>query len=210
MKAALLVAAFVAAIATRSPALDGNALLRAVAKQPLPRTYAVPIHFRVHIHHPIGIVVGADAITYFRAPGDQALVITSLPRIIGNRIARSYGHLDTVPQAWARNYRVTQVTSIELGGEPAYRLDAVPRYRGGIDHVTFDLLRRGLVPVGAEWTFSDGSSVRLSVRNERVGRYLLPAHEDIAVSMPRFTVDAAGDNGPYALNAAIPETVFAQ
>jgi len=190
-------------------ALDGNALLRESARRyPWPQTYSVPMHFDVKVRRPIPIGVGADAIAYFKQPDRQALVITSLPRVLTRRVAGAYANLDTVPQAWPLKYRVTRVESVSRNGEAVYELHAVPNYNG-VRETIFDLLQRDLSAVGATWFFTDGSVASLTVRNGQVGRYLLPLKEQIDVRMPRFELRASGQNGSYAIDPALSDKVFA-
>lgn len=191
--------------------LDGNVLLaRAAQLNRWPGAYTVPLRFHVHLHRPVSIRFGANATTYFQAPDKQALTITSLPRMIGRLFSRNYAQLDTVPTAWPAKYRVTSVMRGEQNGVPAYHLDALPTYTGDISHVTFDLLATGLTPVGVTWFYHDGSSVRLRVTNERIGGYVLPQHEELAIAMPRYVLEATADVGPYAIGAPIPDGVFDQ
>jgi hypothetical protein len=190
--------------------LDGNRLLALAARlnRP-PATYAVPQHFEVRMRRPIGFRFHADAIAYFQAPDRQALVITSMPRVLRRMFVSSYGNLDTVAQNWPAHYRVFSAARRMAGGVPVFHLDAVPAAAGGtLTHVTFDLAVRGLVPLGVEWFFNDGSSIRLAVVNERVGGYALPRIEDITVSMPRLSLEAVGTAGAYSLDPVIPDGVF--
>ena len=189
--------------------LDGNRLLAQVAKvNRMPKTYAVPLHFVVRLHKPVSLRLGVKATSYFRAPDKQALVLTSVPRVIGRLFSRKYADLDTIPQSWPEHYDVRTVNRVQSNGVSAYRLDAVPKYTGDITHVTFDVAKPGLRPLGAAWYYKDGSTVRLAVVNQRVGGYVLPQREDVSVSMPRFALDATGDAGTYLLDAPIPDGVF--
>jgi len=200
-----------ASVAANAPRLDGNELLARSAKlNRWPSAYAVPLHFTVHLHRPLPIRFGANATMYFKAPDQQALVIRSLSRATSRLFSRNYAKLDTIPQAWPAKYHVTSVTRVDLDGAPAYRLDATPTYVGDITHVTFDLLEAGLTPVGAAWFYRDGSRVRLKVTNQRVGGYVLPLHEELAVAMPRFDLDADCDTGHYDVDAPIDDNVFAE
>jgi hypothetical protein len=206
--AAVVVAATVAG-AGSSP-LDGNALLAHAAQrsQP-PPAYSVPMHFDVHLHRPIPLRFHADATAFYQAPAKQALVITSVPRILRRLVARNYGNLDTVPQNWPAHYHVTSVNRAVVAGVPVFHLDAQPTDDPDLAHVTFDLQTRSLTPVAVQWFYQDGSSIRLVVANEQVGTFLLPRSETITVTMPRIVLDAAGTAGTYTINPAIPAGVFA-
>jgi hypothetical protein len=197
--------------ATSASIPDGNLLLERCAKlNAPPNSYSVPVSFLVHVQRPFSVHFKADAMVYFEAPDKQALVITSLPRMVSRLFSRSYSGVDTIPQEWPRRYHVFSTMRVDHDGEPAYRLDAKPTYFGQIEHVTFDLLVDGLVPVDVEWFYQDGSTIRLTVVNAKVGAYNLPQHEEIAVAMRRYAVDAEGDSGDYALNIPVDESVFAK
>jgi len=206
--AGMLIAASVSAAV---PKLDGNELLARSAKlNRWPPTYAVPLHFTVHLHRPLPIRFGASATMYFKAPDQQALVITRLSRSASRLFSRNYAKLDTIPQAWPAKYRVIAVAHVDLDGASAYHLDTTPKYVGDITHVTFDLLEAGLTPVGASWFYRDGSTVRLKVTNQRVGGYVLPLHEELTVAMPKLGLDADCDTGHYDVDAPIDDDVFAE
>lgn len=212
---ALAVAIAALTLAAAPPAtsakLDGNELLaRAVKLNRWPNAYSVPVHFTVHLHRPLPIRFGAAATMYYKAPDQQALVVTSLSRSVSRLFSNNYAKLDTIPQAWPGKYRVTSVARVDHDGAPAYRLDSIPNYRGEITHVTFDLLEAGLVPVGAAWYYRDGSTVRLAVTNQRLGAYVLPQHEELSVAMPKYVLDADCDTGRYDLDAPIPDDAFTE
>ena len=191
--------------------LNGDALLLRSAKlNPAPLSYSVPLHFVARLHRPISVRFRASAMTYFKAPDKQSLVITSLPKLIRRHINSYYSDLDTIPQVWPAKYRVFSAIRTQVAGAATYHLDATPKTAGSITHVTFDLLVNGLSPVGAEWYFQDGSTVRLSIVNQRIGRYVLPQREDISIAMRGFSVDASCDPGTYAINAPIADAVFAK
>ena len=211
LAAALVAIPLVAASAATNAKLDGNELLaRAVKLNRWPNAYSVPLHFTVHLHRPLPIRFGAAGTMYYKAPGQQALVITSLSRSVSRLFSRNYAQLDTIPQAWPAKYHVTAVTQVDHNGAPAYRLDSLPTYQGDITHVTFDLLEAGLVPVGAAWYYRDGSTVRLTVTNQRIGAYVLPQHEELQVAMPKYVLDADCDTGRYDLDAPIPDDAFTE
>jgi hypothetical protein len=211
LAAALVAIPLVAAAPPTNAKLDGNDLLaRAVKLNRWPTTYSVPLHFTVHLHRPLPIRFSAAGTMYYKAPQQQALVMTSLPRSASRLFSKNYAMLDTIPQAWPGKYRVTSVTQVDHNGAPAYRLDSLPNYQGDITHVTFDLLEAGLVPVGAAWYYRDGSTVRLTVKNQRIGAYVLPQHEELQVAMPKYVLDADCDTGHYDLDAPIPDDAFTE
>jgi hypothetical protein len=190
-------------------ALDGNYLLaRSAELNRQPGSYSVPLHFAVHLRRPLPLRFSANATTYFQAPNKQALIITSVPRILRRFFGRNYVGLDTIPQTWPANYRVFSAKSAKHDGAAAYHLDAMPKTTGTISHVTFDLLVNGLSPVGVEWFYRDGSSIQITIENQRVERYSLPRSEQIRITMPRYALDAVCTTGPYVLDGPIASTIF--
>lgn len=204
------VACFATAMSTPSvSALDGNYLLaRSAALNRQPSSYSVPLHFTVHLRRPVPIRFSANATTYFEAPDKQALVITSLPRMLRRLFGHSYAGLGAIPQTWPANYRVFSARRINHDGAAAYHLDAMPKDDGAISHVTFDLLVSGLSPVGVKWFYRDGSSIQIIIENQRIERYSLPLSEQIHITMPRLALDAVCTTGSYILDRPIASTVF--
>jgi len=204
--------AFVAAAAVAASAshgLDGNRLLaRSVAINRVPRSYAVPIQFAVRLHKPISFRFRTSATSYFKAPDKQALVLVRTSGLIGRLFKRKYLNLDTLPQAWPAEYDVRRVTLLRDRGVDVYHLDAVPKYTGDIERVTFDLVKDGLRPRAAAWYYKDGSTIRLRVVNQVIDGYVLPQRQEVSVSMPRLALDATGETGAYELDQPVPEDVF--
>jgi hypothetical protein len=203
-----LLAASTLAASSAVAGLDGDSLLaQAAAANGALRSYAVPVHFDVHMHKPIGLKIGVDGTNYFKAPGQDALVITKAPPVIGGFFKRSYD-LDVAPQAWPAKYSVTSMTTAQRNGTPVFELRAVPKTPGDIDHVTIDITRDGYQPIAAQWTYRDRSTVSISIVNQQLSSYTLPRVESIAVAMPRYDFDATSHFGAYAFNVAVPDSVF--
>ena len=181
-------------------------LLRAASADGL-HTYSVPVHFDVHMHRPVGVRAGVEAIAYYEAPSHAKLAITKIPGIIGGLFKGSY-QLDMVPQTWPAKYVVNAVSRERIDGAPVYILDAAPRVTDVIYRVLLSVTQTDYLPVAATWYYRDKSSIRLSLSNRRVSGFMLPGAETIAVEMPKFGLDAVGRYGDYALNAPLPDSVF--
>jgi hypothetical protein len=209
LNAAFLAVLTVLQQSSAAVSIDGNTLLREEGKlHPLPPGYSVRIDFSVHFHRPLPLSFPANANLFFRAPDRQALVITNVPGVIARRLEHAYNHIDVVPQDWYQRYNVISVTPVTYDRLPALELNSIPNFQG-VTHTILTLLRSDLSAVGAKWIFADGSTVQLTAQNAQIGGYLLPVHEDIAVDMPSFSLDAVGDQTQYVFNAAIPDAVFA-
>jgi len=192
--------------ATEAP-LGGNEILaRAGAAQGL-TSYSAPVHFEVHMHRPIGIRDGADAIVYFRAPAQAELTITRISGIIGRFFKGSYA-IDLAPQVWPAKYTVNSVSASATGGTSTFVLNAVPKAEPSVDHVVFTVAQSDDAPLAATWFYKDGSTIRLSLVCATTPDYSLVKSETIAVNMPRFSLDADGVFGTYTLNTPIPDSIF--
>ena len=171
-------------------------------------SYSVPVHFNVHLHKPIGLKAGVDAIVYYKAPAQAALTITKSPFLLRSLFKGTYA-IDLAVQVWPSKYTVTSVTPGQSGDNPAFLLQAVPKAPDpSVDHVTFTVAQNSYTPLAAEWYYKDGSTIQLSISNGSQSSYFLPSTETIAVSMPHYKLEADGTFGQYALNSPIPDSVF--
>lgn len=187
--------------------LSGDQILARAASAPGLSSYSVPVHFDVHMHRPIGITTAVDGIVYYKAPARAALVITKIPSIIGRFFKGSY-NLDLSPQTWPSKYTVSSVSQSQAGGASVYALNSIPKADPSVDHVVFGVTQAEYAAVSAAWYYRDGSSIKLSMENQQLSGYTLPQTESIAVTMPQFALDASAKYGDYALNGAVPDSIF--
>ena len=171
-------------------------------------SYSVPVHFDVHMHRPLGISTAVEGIVYFKAPAHGALVITKMPSIIGHFFKGSYS-LDLNPQTWPAKYTVTSVSTGQADGTAVYALRSVPKADPSVDHVIFTVTQADDTPLSVVWSYRDGSSISVTMQCQRVSGNALPQTESITVNMPQYGLDAKAQYGSYALNAAVPDSVFA-
>jgi hypothetical protein len=192
----------------QTSAPDGDQLLARAVNAPGLNAYSVPISLSVHLMKPIGIRAKVQAMAYYAAPAQSALVITKAGGIVGMFFKGAY-KVDLVPQGWPATYRVIAVTQSVAGGVPVLLLRAVPRNaQQDITQVTFTLTTGATAAVGAQWQYRDSSSIHLSFVNEQVETYTLPGRATISVSKPRYRLDADATYGTYNLNVPIPAGVF--
>lgn len=187
----------------------GDAILRraATANGAL-QSFSVPVHFDVWIHKLLSFRVGVDGTNYFRAPDEEALVVTRTPPLIGGAFRGDYTNLVTLPQVWPGRYKVERVAVVARDDQQLFELFARPRAADGVDHVVFDITRAGFDPVAASWFYHDGSTIKVTIVNAPVGEYMLPSTEKIEVSMPGNHFEATAHYGRYSLNAGVPGSVF--
>jgi hypothetical protein len=158
---ALLAAAAVSA--AQAAPLGQDILTRAAAAAGL-SSYSVPAHFDVTMHRPISLRSAVDGTAYFKAPARAAIAITHVPGPLGSFFRGSYT-LDMLPQTWPSKYVVTSVEQGQSGGTPAYLLRAVPKDDPTVDHVIFGVAITNGQAISAQWSYKDGSSAALTIRN---------------------------------------------
>ncbi len=203
-------AALIASANSKDPtkAMSGNQILALAGAARGLNSYSVPVHFDVHLHRPVGIKTGVDAIVYYKAPAQAALTITKSPFLLRSLFKGTYA-IDLAVQVWPSKYNVTSVSRGLSGGKAAFLLQAVPRSPDpAVDHVMFAVAQNGYAALAASWYYKDGSTIELSIVNQLLSNYVLPATETIAVSMPQYKLDADGTFGEYALNGPVPDSVF--
>ena len=188
--------------------MSGDSMLAKAGSATGLSSYSVPVHFDVHMHRPLGISTGVDGIVYFKAPAQAALVITKIPAIVKRFFKGSY-NLDLNPQTWPAKYTVTSVTPGQVAGTPVYSLRAIPKNDPSVDHVVFTVTRADVLPLSVVWSYRDGSSISVAMQCRRMSGNAFPQTESIAVNVPHVALDANAQYGNYAINGAVPDSVFA-
>lgn len=196
-----------ATICAAQAAPSGQEILTRAATAAGLSSYSVPVHFDVKMHRPISLRSGVDGTAYFKAPAKAAIAITHVPGPLGAFFKGSYT-LDMVPQTWPSKYVVTSVEQGQSDGAPAYVLRAVPKDDPAVDHVIFGVSIANGEATSALWSYKDGSSVKLTIRDAPTAGYALPQSETISVTMPKYDLDANATYGEYSINAAVPDSVF--
>jgi hypothetical protein len=203
---AVLAATSAASVAS-TPTGD-QILARAAAAKGV-HSYTVPVQFDVHLHKPIGLRANVEGVVNYRAPRQGALVITKAHGLIGGFFRGTYD-IDLVPQTWPAIYHVTSVSRETGTAGPDIVLQAMPKGSAGdLTSVVFRLGGIAGAPIGATWTYSDGSSIALTFVNARVGADVLPQTATVHVDKPKDKLDATVTYGAYALNAPVDPSVFA-
>jgi len=195
------------AISGAQAAPSGQDILTRAAAAAGLSSYSAPVHFDVKMHRPISVRSGVDGTAYFKAPAKAAVAITHIPGPLGGFFKGSYT-LDMVPQTWPSKYVVTSVDQGQSGGTPAYLLRAVPKDGGSVDHAIFGVSIANGEAISAQWSYKDGSSVAITIRNAQIQGYALPQSETISVAMPKYNLDATATFGQYSINAPVSDSIF--
>jgi hypothetical protein len=190
-------------------ALDGNTILAQSVAAPGLHSYSVPVHFDVRMHRPISIKSGVEAVVYYKSPASAALNITKIPGPLGHFFKSSYA-IDLAPQTWPVKYNVLSVSTANSDSTPVYVLTAVAKHDPSLKQVVFKVTQQSNEPVSAAWSFTDGSSITLTIANQTVNGFTLPATETVSVNESAFALDASATYGTYGINASIPDAVFQQ
>ena len=197
-------AASIALLSADAP--DGNEILARAAGDVGLASYTVPVHFSVRMHRPISVRAGVDGMIYYKA-GRAALHITKMPGILGQFFKSSY-MLDLAPQTWPEKYIIASVSTSMSGDSPVYVLTGTPKNDPSVDHIVSLVTQQPLAPIAFTWSYKDGSSIALTIANQTVENFTLPATEMISVSMPNYALDATAAYSTYALDAPVSDEVF--
>ncbi len=187
-----------ATAALLAAAPNGTEMLARAAADPGLASYSVPVHFDVHMRRPVGVRSGVDGVASFSEPAQASIAITHIPGPLGGFFKGSYT-LDMVPQTWPGKYDVASVTETQANGSALYLLRAVPKNDPSVDHVVFGVTD-SYQPVSAQWYYKDGSSIELTISNQRVQGFVLPQSETISVNMPKYSFDATATYGQYSID----------
>lgn len=178
---------------------DGNAILAKAAADTGLSSYSAPVHFDVHMHRPIGVKQGVEGVATFKAPAQASIAITHVSGLLGGFFKGNYT-LDMVPQTWPVKYDVTSVTQSQINGVDVYLLQAQPKNDPSVKQVVFGVTSDTYQPVSALWSYTDGSSIKLTIVNQQVQGFTLPQTETISVNMPKYGLDATATYGEYTIN----------
>ena len=204
--ATILAAGLIPSARARAQELSGDEMLARAAASDNLTSYSVPVHFAVHMRRPLGIRAPVEGIVYYKAPAQAALVLTKVPGPLGGFFKGSY-RLDMTPQTWPGQYKVGS-TSAGADGS-TYLLHATPKVADpDVQSVEITVSQADYEPLAIRWLYRDGSSIELKMENRRISGAALPQKQTIAVTMPKYALEATATYGDYALNVAVPDDVF--
>jgi hypothetical protein len=207
----LAVTAFaVGAVVTPPPLPTVSEVLSGMAKQTMGlETYDVPVTIHASVRASIvSIPVTLTGMRYFAVPDKEALKLNSVPSI-AKVFSNLYASLGT-PVTWPQTYNLQVVQPDHVAASPIYELRGTYKHASRVDHILLDVDATTYDPVEARWFYRNGATIVMTVQEESVGEFRLPAVENVDVHFPGYSGNATIDYGTYSVNATVPDSVFNQ
>lgn len=165
-------------------------------------SYAVPVHMDVHVHKLITFHIGLNGMQYFKRPDRLAMEMKSVPA----QYRKLFAELGT-PLTWPATYDLRMVSSD--GERGPFHLEGVPKRASDVTRMLVDVDGDPGTPLHVAWTTKDGGTIDMRITEDTAGGYPLPKHADADMVFGGYKVHASIDYGPYAVNEAVADAVFA-
>jgi hypothetical protein len=170
--------------------------------------YEVPVTIEASVRKGfLSIPVALSGERYFVAPDKEALKLDDGVPAIAKAFSNVYASLGT-PLTWPQTYDLQVVTPDHPTARPAYELRGTYKRASNVDHILLDVDVATYDPVEARWFYQNGATIAMTVQEESVGNFRLPKVENVDVNFPGYSGHATIQYGAYAVNVAVPTSVF--
>jgi hypothetical protein len=166
-------------------------------------SYAVPVHIAVRLHKLITFHFGLNGMQYFKRPDRLALDMHSVPA----QYRTLFAELGS-PLTWPALYDL-RMTGCD-GERGPYHLEGVPKHPSEVARLAVDVDGDPGAPLHAVWTTRDGGTIDMRITEAITAGYQLPTHADADMAFGGYKIHASIDYGPYAVNEAVANSVFAR
>jgi len=172
------------------------------------KAYAVPVTIEASVRKGfLSIPVALSGERYFAAPDKEALKLDNGVPAIAKAFSNVYASLGT-PLTWPETYDLQVVTPDHSTARPAYELRGTYKRASNVDHILLDVDVATYDPVEVRWFYRNGATIVMTVQEESVGNFRLPKAENVDVNFPGYSGHATIEYGAYAVNIAVPPSVF--
>ncbi|MDB5072025.1 MAG: hypothetical protein JWM87_3136 [Candidatus Eremiobacteraeota bacterium] len=165
-------------------------------------SYSVPVHMDVRVHKLITFHIGLNGMQYFKRPDRLAMEMKSVPA----QYRKLFAELGT-PLTWPAMYDLRMVACD--GDRGPYHLEGVPKRASDVARMLVDVDGDPNAPLHVAWTTKDGGTIDMRITEDAAGGYPLPKHADADMAFGGYKVHASIDYGPYTVNEAVADAVFA-
>jgi hypothetical protein len=183
-------------------------------------SYVVPFRIDAHVKRGMfSVRVPLDGTRYYKVPDKSLLKMPKVPSEAKALVA-VYSWVGT-PVTWPSTYDISLESPKTIGTTAVYELRAT--YKPGatthalldsaahstVDHILLDVNSQTFDPVRATWHYRNGSTIVMNITAGSVdGKYRLPQHEDVDMSLPGQHATAQITYAAYQTNVAIPDSTF--
>ena len=170
-------------------------------------TYDVPVTIHASVKKVISIPFTLTGDRYFAAPDKEALKLKSGVPAIGKAFSNIYASLGT-PATWPQTYNLQVVPPDHPTAQPIYELRGTYNRPSRVDHILLDVDATTYEPIQARWFYQNGATIVMNIQEESVGKFRLPATENVDVHFPGYSGHATISYGSYSINTALPDSAF--
>ena len=156
----------------------------------------------VRVHKLITFHVGLNGMQYFKRPDRLALDMRAVPA----QYRKLFAELGT-PLTWPGAYDLRSSQRTASAGRTISK--ERPSTRATSRKMLVDVDGDPAAPLHAQWTMRDGGTIDMRITEQAVGGYELPSHADADMAFGGYKIHASIDYGPYAVNEAVADSVFA-
>jgi len=191
-----------------APQTAEDVLSRAVANRHELHSYQVSVNITGKVRASIlAVPVAMDGTEYFKAPDKEAMHLNNVPSL-AKAFSNTVNTMGT-PQTWEATYDIVLQGTAAHRNHTSYVLVGTPKHPGNVKTVTMWVNTKTYAIVGAAFAYNNGSSLGLEFSHHGLSPYHLPTSIAVSAHFPGYSGDATIAYGPYQINVAVPDSVFA-
>jgi outer membrane lipoprotein-sorting protein len=198
-----------AAPAGSEPQTADDVLSRAVANRHQLHSYQVSVNITGKVRASfLAVPVAMDGTEYFKAPDKEAMHLNNVPSL-----AKSFSNtVNTMgtPQTWEATYDIVLKGTAPHRNHTTYVLSGTPKHSGNVKTMTMWVNTKTYAIEAVAFSYVNGSSLGLEFSHHGLSPYHLPTSIAVSARFPGYNGDATIAYGPYQINVAVPDSVFAQ
>jgi hypothetical protein len=172
------------------------------------KSYQVPVTLSGSVKVSfISVPINAQGTEYYRAPNQQALHLTGVPRAAESfqTTVASMGS----PQTWPLNYTMALQATQMRGSHLAYVLLGTPKKSGStVKTVTMWVAAKTFAVESVAFAYQNGSTLDLEFSHHGRSPYHLPTRITVNAKFPSYGGSAQLLYGTYQTNVPIPDSAF--
>lgn len=192
-----------------APQTADDVLERAVASRHELHSYQVSVTITGKVRASfLSVPVSMNGTEYFKAPDKEAMHLNNVPSL-AKAFSNTVNTMGT-PQTWEATYDIVLQGTAPHRNHTAYVLVGTPRHSGNVKTMTMWVNVKTYAIEGATFAYTNGSSLGLEFSHHGLSPYHLPTSIAVSAHFPGYSGDANIAYGPYQINVAVPDSVFAQ
>ena len=180
-------------------------LARMIAGSAGVHSYTASVHADIAMHTFPFLSPSLDGTYYHKEPSRNKIVFTSGLPFIAKQFSKIYPEVES-PSRWTHVYIVS--IESETGGFTTLKL--VPRKHGRVDHIDAKIYDGNAQLVSLRWNYNDGGYSTLDQTYGLIQGHPLVTRQVGHLEVPHYSADLKSTFSDFKINAAIPDSIFAQ